>query len=264
MLPIRKRKSIAQHFLKDKETIEKIADFVVSRIPDKPYILFEIGAGEGTLTIPLLNKIANLPSEKLPQKVILNEIDYRYLRKLNQKMQEKLDKTLSNLQIEIQTIEFQKISLQYENIYLIGNIPFYITGMVLRKIMENYFRIDSVCLNLQKEVVDKISKADNPLGIVFKIGWEIQKGIIIHPSKYDPPPKVFSQIIFLKNLRNPVYCEKLNKFIFRIFKSKKRILSNVLTDSEKSKIKDMDVLRKRPIELSIDQIIQLYHVTLNS
>lgn len=249
MLPIRKRKSIGQHLLINKEILNKIVDFIYEKIPNQNYTLFEIGSANGTLTIPLLQKLSN----KKPITIILNEIDYRYLKILKQKLKE-LDYNIKFVESEFQNYIFTE-----DQIFLVGNIPFYITGIVLRKIIQNYSKIIGVVLNMQKEVVDKICNTDNAMGKVFSIGWQIEKGPIIHPKFYDPCPKVFSQILYLKNLNNPIFSEKLANFIFKIYKNKNKILSNILTKIEIEKIQNKQLIQKRPLQLTQQEILTIYN-----
>lgn len=254
MLPIRKRKSIGQHLIKDKELIEKICDLIVYNLPHEEFSFFEIGPGEGNITIPLLKKLRN--SENKPSKIILNEIDYRYLKKLKEKIEE--EKINQYFNIEFITQEFQKVKFKEKRIFLFGNIPFYITGTVFKKLIQDYDKVVKVVINLQKEVVDKILNLDNPLGVSFNIGWNIVEGMIIHPSFYDPPPKVFSQIILLENKHNPLFCLKFVNFLHKIYRNKKKMLKNILTEEEISKIKDESLLSERPFNLKVNQIVQLY------
>ncbi|MCX7758877.1 MAG: hypothetical protein N2169_04625 [bacterium] len=259
MLPIRKRKSIGQHLLINKEVISNICDFIIDNVPVNPYTLFEIGSGEGTITLPILKKLKTTPNK--PLSIILNEIDYRYTKILKERIEK--ENFNKEFRIEFLNTPFEKCKLQQENLYIIGNIPFYITGLVFRKIIQNYEKIINVVINIQKEVVDKISNPDNPLGIVMNIGWEIKKGTIIPPNFYDPKPKVFSQLVLLKTKNQKLFSEKLIKFIYKIFRNKKKILKNILNTQEKSLISEIKILNKRPIHLKIDEIIELYKTILN-
>lgn len=254
MLPIKKRKSIGQHILKNKEIIRDLCNFITENAPENKYVLFEIGSGQGNLTIPLLKKLYTLPNK--PELIILNEIDYRYLKLLKNNLQEeKLDELF---RIEFLTQPFEKCSLNHENVYLVGNIPFYITGLVFRKLVQSYSLINRVVINLQKDVVDKISSPNNPLGITFHIGWEVVKYRIIPPELYDPPPKVFSQIVLMKNKKNSLISEKFVKFLYKIFTARKKLLKNILNEKEKATIRNPSVLDKRPIHLNPQEVIDIY------
>jgi 16S rRNA (adenine1518-N6/adenine1519-N6)-dimethyltransferase len=263
MLPIRKRKSIGQHLLVDKKTIDNICNFIIENLPSSKYTLLEIGSSEGILTIPLLKKLS-ITTEKIPKLVILNEIDYRYSKKLKEKLEK--ENLQTKFKIEILNKDFQIVDLKnplitnQDPLFIVGNIPFYITGQVIRKIIDNDQVIQGVVLNLQKEVVDKLTKINNPLGIVFRIGWEINKGIIIPPQFYDPPPKVFSQLIAIKKLnyqeKNQLNISKFLKFLYKLFNNKRKKIKNILTKNELEKIKEYENLRVE--KLKIEDLIKIF------
>ncbi|MGC8734742.1 MAG: rRNA adenine N-6-methyltransferase family protein, partial [bacterium] len=170
MLPIKHRKPLGQHFINNNEIINnisflivnKIKEFLNNNINNKELTLLEIGSSYGILSFNLINQL--IENNIALKKIFLNEIDYRLIKKLELKISEnpKLTELLTNKKIEIINIPFEKIDLtQLNDLILIGNIPFYITGLVLRKIIDYNKNLSLIVLNLQKEVVDKIKSLNN-------------------------------------------------------------------------------------------------------
>ncbi|MGC8815829.1 MAG: rRNA adenine N-6-methyltransferase family protein [bacterium] len=272
MLPIKHRKPLGQHFINNNEIINnisflivnKIKEFLNNNINNKELTLLEIGSSYGILSFNLINQL--IENNIALKKIFLNEIDYRLIKKLELKISEnpKLTELLTNKKIEIINIPFEKIDLtQLNDLILIGNIPFYITGLVLRKIIDYNKNLSLIVLNLQKEVVDKIKSLNNVQSIILNMIFDIEYHFIIHPKYYTPKPKVFSQIISFnkKQTFEKNYINKLYKFLDKIYKNKNKKIANLLTDDELSKVKtDLNsILSKRANNLEPSELINLFN-----
>lgn len=280
MLPIKHRKTLGQHFINDYNIINNISLLIVNKIKqflnndlnndlnNKELTILEIGSSYGILSFNLINQLIenNIPFKK----IFLNEIDYRLIKKLELKIIENSKELLINKKIEILNIPFEKIDLtKLTNLILVGNIPFYITGLVLRKIIDYNKYLNLIILNLQKEVVDKIKSLNNAQSIILNMIFEIEYHFIIHPKYYTPKPKVFSQLISFskKQTFEESYLNKLYKFLDKIYKNKNKKIFNVLTNDELSKIKinetkinNMDlILSKRANNIDPHELIKLFN-----
>ena len=115
-------KSLGQNFLKDETVLKSIANSITTNKND---LIIEIGPGTGALTKYLTNKGSYL---------ICYEIDTRMKDILKQYKNNKTkiiyqDILKSNIIDDIKNIN-------YENIYIIANIPYYITTPIIKKVME--------------------------------------------------------------------------------------------------------------------------------
>lgn len=272
MLPIRQRKSLGQHFINDPNIISNISSIIINKIQEKLNNTFitilEIGSSYGILSFNLLDQLI---SNNIPFNLfILNEIDYRLIKKLELKIEEnnKFNELFLNKKLQIMNIPFEKIDLtQFKELVLVGNIPFYITGIVLRKIIDYNQNLKLIVLNLQKEVVDKIKSLNSAQSIVLNTIYDIDYHFIIHPKYYTPKPKVFSQIIsFTKKQEfSRDYINKLYKFLDKIYKNKNKKLLNILTSEELNKIKNStnddkinSILKKRANNLDFKELLILF------
>jgi 16S rRNA (adenine1518-N6/adenine1519-N6)-dimethyltransferase len=272
MLPIRQRKSLGQHFINDPNIITNISSIIINKIQEKLNNTFitilEIGSSYGILSFNLLDQLI---SNNVPFNLfILNEIDYRLIKKLELKIEEnnKFNELFLNKKLQILNIPFEKIDLsQFKELVLVGNIPFYITGLVLRKIIDYNQNLKLIVLNLQKEVVDKIKSLNNAQSIVLNTIYDIDYHFIIHPKYYTPKPKVFSQIISFNKKQefSRDYINKLYKFLDKIYKNKNKKLLNILTSEELNKIKNSindnkinSILKKRANNLDFKELLILF------
>jgi 16S rRNA (adenine1518-N6/adenine1519-N6)-dimethyltransferase len=271
MLPIRQRKSLGQHFINNPNIISNISSIIINKIQEKLNNTFitilEIGSSYGILSFNLLDQLI---SNNIPFNLfILNEIDYRLIKKLELKIEEnnKFNELFLNKKLQIMNIPFEKIDLtQFKELVLVGNIPFYITGIVLRKIIDYNQNLKLIVLNLQKEVVDKIKSLNNAQSIVLNAIYDIDYHFIIHPKYYTPKPKVFSQIISFSKKQefSRDYINKLYKFLDKIYKNKNKKLLNILNYKELNKIKNSTddkinlILKKRANNLDFKELLILF------
>jgi|GEM_PF-1985708 len=275
MLPIRQRKSLGQHFINDPNIISNISSIIINKIQEKLNNTFitilEIGSSYGILSFNLLDQLI---SNNVPFNLfILNEIDYRLIKKLELKIEEnnKFNELFLDKKLQIMNIPFEKIDLsQFKDLVLVGNIPFYITGIVLRKIIDYNQNLKLIVLNLQKEVVDKIKSLNNAQSIILNTIYDIDYHFIIHPKYYTPKPKVFSQIISFSKKQefSRDYINKLYKFLDKIYKNKNKKLLNILTSEELNKINKIKnltnddkinlILKKRANNLDLKELLILF------
>ncbi|MCK5080799.1 MAG: 16S rRNA (adenine(1518)-N(6)/adenine(1519)-N(6))-dimethyltransferase [Candidatus Moranbacteria bacterium] len=104
---------------------------------------------------------------------------------------------------------------------LIANIPYYITGKILRLFLENSFQPQILVLMVQKEVAERICQKPGKLGILsLSVQYFGEPGIveIVPREKFDPIPDVDSAVlkIVVKN-ENRLDLEAEKKF-FRLIK----------------------------------------------
>ena len=167
-----KRKSkLGQHFLKNK----KILKFLANSLGDiHNKFIVEIGGGHGELSQFLTNS----------KKLIIYELDSNLAKLLKEKFQK----------AEIKNEDFLKADLSiYKNNYLlIGNVPFYISGKIIRKIFSKKEHPEIAVLTFQKEFGEKILgiNGNNFLYSWCKIWSKVLKLMIIKKKYFSPQPKV--------------------------------------------------------------------------
>jgi 16S rRNA (adenine1518-N6/adenine1519-N6)-dimethyltransferase len=153
------KKSLGQNFLRSKGALMKIVETADLKLDD---IVLEVGPGEGILTEAILRKAG---------KVIAVEKDNRLIPILEQKFSSEISSG-KLLLVHGDILEFSLSSYQLPATHstssgqasykLIANIPYYITGQLLRKFLESDNQPSRMVLLLQKEVAKRIVSGNNP------------------------------------------------------------------------------------------------------
>ena len=212
---LKAKKSLGQHWLVDESSLKSILDLAEVSSSDT---ILEIGPGTGNLT-KLLSREAH--------KVIGVELDSKlvsHLKSLN----------IPNLEVVNQDIlKFKTDDLAKYKI--VANIPYYLTGQLIKYISELDNRPTLAILLVQKEIAERLTA--NPgqlsiLGLICQYYWRIEKGPFISADKFSPPPKVNSQVIKLAPKAKSLPKDKeeaLFKLIKIGFSQKRKTLANNLT-----------------------------------
>lgn len=244
-------RKLGQHFLINKSAIKTILDSLNLQKGDT---VIEIGPGKGALTIPLVERC-----QKINCKVIGIEKDPGLAKELGSQ----------RINFQIITDDALKFFLDWkfkiDNWKLVGNIPYYITGKLLRILSEPENKPEIIILTVQREVAERITAKPPKMNLLAAItqSWSDPKILqFLKPSDFQPPPEVESAIIKLTPKEVPQDQKQYLSFVKLIFKQpRKTILNNLQTglDLDKELIKDM--LKKQELtgqerasELSVDKL----------
>ena len=216
------KKSLGQNFLNDENIIDKI---VKNAMIDKDTLLIEIGPGAGALskkTIPLSGN------------AILYEIDTR--------LKEILDKELcdyDNYKIIFNDVLNQNISediknFDYKKIYVVANLPYYITTPIMTKVIEE-IEPDKIVVMIQDEVADRLSAqpGSRDYGMIsayLSSRYDVKKLFKVSRNCFVPAPNVDSAVISLDKHNKYTISNKnvFDKLIKDAFKFKRKNLRNNL------------------------------------
>ena len=143
------KKSLGQNFLKSKSVITAILD---ASDPTPDEIILEVGPGEGFMTEELV---------KYSSKVIVVEKDHRLIPILGEKFKKQIEEGRLDI-LEKDILDFDISTLKfYKHPYkVIANIPYYITGQIIRMFLESDYQPLSMTLLVQKEVAERIIARD--------------------------------------------------------------------------------------------------------
>ena len=207
------KKSLGQNFLKSNLALKKIVE-VGEISPDN--IILEIGPGKGVLTKKLLSAQSASHNEADKEKtgcVIAVEKD----RNLFELLQKKFTKEIKNKKlvlIEGDCLKFNPKNYQLETktYKLISNIPYNITGAILKKFLIEKNQPSMMVLMVQNEVAKRIcvhtgygQGKESLLSISVKAYGE-PKMIMKVPARYfSPAPKVDSAIIKISNISRKIF-----------------------------------------------------------
>lgn len=257
---LKPKKSLGQNFLHSKTALNKIID--CSNLVAGDFVI-EIGPGKGALTEAILKSGAQ---------VVCIEKDARLIDLLNEKFANEINngqlKIILGDALTMEVIKKRKVFLVVDkdftetglrgdaniekniveipqknksNYKIIANIPYYITGALLRIFYEQVVKPTSVTVLVQKEVADRIVARDSKeslLSLSIKFYGEPKKVMNVPKQSFKPAPKVDSAILYIKtHTKDSGKNFDLNtqgKFfdlIHRGFAHKRKVLRKNLIDS---------------------------------
>jgi 16S rRNA (adenine1518-N6/adenine1519-N6)-dimethyltransferase len=220
---MRAKKSLGQNFLSNKVVLNSMIK--AGNLKEGDTVL-EIGPGKGSLTKALL---------ATGNKVIAIEKDHRLIPLLNEKFKKDIETgSLSLIEGDFLEIDTEKI-LNRDAFVVIANIPYYITGILLRKFFAETHIPKKIVLMVQKEVADRIvarDKKESVLSLSVKLYGTpkiIQK---VSKKLFSPVPKVDSAILSIEtNPNKKLSPEKEARFFFVIkkaFNQKRKTVGSTL------------------------------------
>lgn len=194
------KKSLGQNFLKSIPALNKIVE---KGEVCKDDIILEIGPGKGALTKKLLGKAG---------KVIAVEKDNDLVALLKEKFEKEISiGSLVLVHGDILEFDIKNNKLDSCHHKIIANIPYNITGAILKKFLTASDQPKLMVLMVQHEVAKRIVANNNKesiLSVSVKAYGE-PKLIMKVPARYfQPTPKVDSAIILIKNISRKVFESK--------------------------------------------------------
>jgi len=235
------KKRFGQNFLIDKNIINQIADSIEATKDD---LIVEIGPGRGALTKVLKEKGAH---------IICYEIDRDMKAFLTTLEDEKTVVKYQDILESDITADINKI--QYKNLYIVGNLPYYITTAIIKNLISQKLPIYNMIFMVQEEVADRFtskpgSREYGSITLYLKYYFNLSKLFSVGRKCFSPVPNVESAIIKLsKREEKPIVDEtKYFQLISDSFKMKRKTLRNNLSNYNFEKI--ADVLNKYHLPLS--------------
>ena len=215
------KKSLGQNFLIDTNVISKIVTDILARDDD---LIIEIGPGCGALTKELKKYNANL---------ICYEVD-RDLSDILSKLENNKTKVIwqdflkSNIKEDIKDIKYNKL-------FIVGNLPYYITTPIIEHIMDSDINLDKLVIMVQKEIADRFlakphTKEYGYITVILNYYFNISKVTDVSKYAFKPVPKVESTVLRLisKDSREDIDFDKYNEFLKNCFRQKRKTLKNNL------------------------------------
>lgn len=188
---MRAKKHLGQNFLKS-NTIVK--DMVRAANVSETDTVLEIGPGKGVLTKMLLETGA---------RVVAVEKDVDLLPILEETFAKELASgQLSLLNEDILNISIDKLNLP-TTYKIVANIPYYITGEIMRFFLSAQNQPDSITLMVQKEVAERIVARDGKesvLSLSVKLYGEPHYIKKVPARYFSPQPKIDSAIIHISDI----------------------------------------------------------------
>jgi 16S rRNA (adenine1518-N6/adenine1519-N6)-dimethyltransferase len=193
------KKSLGQNFLKSEIALKKIVE-AGEIIPDD--VILEIGPGKGALTDKLLGTRC---------KVLAIEKDNELFEFLKIKFEKEIAIGKLNLiQGDVQEFDASAYGLEPSAYKIIANIPYNITGAILKKFLTAGHQPECMVLMVQHEVATRILARDNKesiLSVSVKAYGEPKMIMKVDKRYFSPAPKVNSAVIKIDKISRKVFEE---------------------------------------------------------
>ena len=249
------KKKFGQNFLQDKKVISDIASSIK---PNKNDLIIEIGPGSGALT----NELAKYNCPLLCYEI---DTDVKvYLDQINKDNFNVIYDDFLNRDIKNDISNYK-----YEKLYIVGNLPYYITTPIIMHILDSKVEIENMVFMVQKEVADRFSalpksKEYGSISVFLNYYFNVEKLFVVNKNKFYPVPNVDSAVIKFtsKNEKLIVDFEKFNKLVKDSFMMKRKNLRNNLKNYDLDKISNILAehglsLANRAEDLSYDIFVDI-------
>ena len=238
---VKAKKHLGQHFLKDLNIAQKIAD-TLSLANYKKVV--EIGAGMGVLTQFLLKKDIE---------VYVVEIDKESVAYLEAHYPELRGKIIAD-----DFLKYDIAGYLREPFAIIGNFPYNISTQIVFKLLELRDYVPEFSGMFQKEVAERIceregSKTYGILSVLVQAFYEATYLFTVSEGVFNPPPKVKSGALRL--VRKPNYHLDCDEALFftivkTAFNQRRKTLRNSLKPLlTNESLKKNSIFDKRPEQL---------------
>ena len=217
--PMRGGANLGQHFLRDEGLLARIASAAVA--PDDTVI--EIGPGRGALTRHLLG---------IAGRVVAIELDDELAEALPRRCGAPQGLTViaaDILKVSLPDILSEPLPGQT---VVVGNLPYYITSPILRKVLAARDRFRSATFLMQDEVADRVvasagSRSFGFLSCLCQLQSGPEKLFRVPPGAFEPPPAVHSAVVRFDIAGEPPPAGLLS-FLSACFRHPRKMLKNNL------------------------------------
>lgn len=220
----RKTPRLGQHFLNNPTVARSLVE-AAAVVPSDTVV--EIGPGTGALTGELL---------KTGARVLAIEKDETLVAVLQKKFEKEiLSRHLTIVADDVRNFDPTSYGLQARGYVLAANIPYYITGEIIRQFLETPAQPRTIALLIQKEVAERIAARDGKesiLSLSVKVYGTPRIVRKVSAGNFTPPPSVDSAILAITNISKDAFTELSEEKFFSVvragFASKRKVLRSNL------------------------------------
>jgi 16S rRNA (adenine1518-N6/adenine1519-N6)-dimethyltransferase len=249
--------SLGQNFLIDPALRDAVADHAGLSAEDD---VLEVGAGVGTLTIALARRA---------RRVVAVELDGRLMPALRESLA-----GLDNVEVvRTDILRFNvRSAFPVGQEIVAGNIPYNLTGALIRKLLDDPPRPRRLSLVVQKEVAERwtASTSASLATVAVQVFAEASIALAIPRSAFTPAPRVDSALVLLKVRDRPaVTIDDLPaffRFVEAVFQGRRKQVGGTLgrisglsSTEAGSRLRTLDVdPQRRPQTLSLPEWEAIY------
>ena len=140
---------------------------------------------------------------------------------------------------------------KYDNLYIVANLPYYITTPIINKIVSDKITVKEMVIMIQKEVADRLSSKPGSrdygqITVFLNYFFEIEKVLTVSKNCFVPKPKVDSAVIKMKRREQKELVKRCES------KQDKRVTYIEITD----KGKDVLLANRREAEQFLTNVLK--------
>lgn len=236
------KKSLGQNFISDENIVNKIVDRAMI---DKDTLVIEIGPGAGSLS----KKIVPLAGY-----AILYEIDKRLKEILERELAMYDNYKIIFNDFLLQNVKKDIEGYKYAKIYVVANLPYYITSPIIIKLLKEIYP-DRIVIMVQEEVALRLSAKEGSreygmISCLLGSKYNITKLFKVNRGSFQPVPNVDSAVIMLDKHNDYVIndIDKYERLLKDAFQFKRKNLKNNLYNYDLVKIGE--ILNKYNLSLT--------------
>lgn len=218
------KKAFSQNFLVSRQVVEGIVRAIAPRAGER---VIELGPGLGTLTGALLGAGA---------RVIAVEKDREMIAVLREEFRAQSHErgTLEVIEGDAAAVDLAELAAG-ERVALAGNLPYAITGGIVRNLCEHAASLSRAVIMVQKEVRDRlIAKPDTgeygALTVFVQARFDVKPVLKVPAGAFHPPPKVESAVVLLvpREVPRAEETEAFRTVVRAAFQARRKTLRNAL------------------------------------
>ncbi len=210
---------LGQNFLTDPSVRDAVAE-AAGITPDDEVL--EVGAGVGTLTVALAPR---------SRRLVAVELDGRLIPALRESL-------AGHENVEVVRADILRFNIRSAfpggNEIVVGNIPYNLTGALIRKLLDDPPRPRRLSLVVQKEVAERwtASSGASLSTVAVQVFAEARMQFTILAAAFTPPPRVDSALVRLDVRQRPAVevddLQSFFRFVEAVFQGRRKQLGGTL------------------------------------
>lgn len=257
--PVKAKKHLGQHFLKDEEIAGQIARTLSLEGYSK---VLEIGPGTGVMTKYLLHREVDLVAMELDEESVI------YLKHSFPLEHPAAIQRAKSFQVIAGDFLKYDLSTLFNTtpFGIIGNFPYNISTQIVFKLLSLREQVPEFSGMFQKEVAQRICGAEGNktygiLSVLVQAFYDAEYLFSVPPHVFDPPPRVQSGVLRLRRKKEyHLDCDEalFFKVVKTAFNQRRKTLRNSLKSFALSdNLKEDAIFDLRPEQLSVPEFIAL-------
>ena len=221
-IPFSPKQSLGQNFLHDPNMAEKIVGTL--QAPPSAHVV-EVGAGTGVLT--------ELLAEQYDQFTAL-EIDERAVEVLRKEYPE-----VDVRKEDVLNTDWPTLAAEHDGpLYVISNMPYYLTSELLFDLLENQVHVAEAVLTMQEAVAERLvaepkTKAYGILSVLLQLFANPTLCYSVPPQVFTPQPDVSSAVVRLtfgdEDAPEGLTIDDVRPYVRAAFNQRRKMLRNSLS-----------------------------------